>query len=303
MKFFGPIFVALNVVIFAYFHFSTADSFVIPISRGFTRPYLDSSCLLNKKIKKIQINHCRLQVSLFPSFFIPDSIAIPLAKYANSLVIDSSEKVVDWIFGDREYAKFFALETVARVPYFAYTSVLHFYETMGMFRKSEYLKLHFAESWNELHHLKIMEYLGGDGELLDRIVARIAAFAYYWIVVTLYFVSPAIAYNLSQQIEEHAYRAYDSFITKNEKMLKSQPVPPVAKEYYEENSDGFLDGFRYPLPNSSDSVSDDLKLTRSNPRGKMKSLYDTFVHIRDDEMEHVKTMKVLQEEVRDGKLP
>ena len=53
-------------------------------------------------------------------------------------------------YGDRFYARFAALETIARVPYFAYTSVLHLYETLGWFRKKEYIKLHFAESWNEL---------------------------------------------------------------------------------------------------------------------------------------------------------
>ena len=32
------------------------------------------------------------------------------------------------------YRRFFVLETVARVPYFAYLSVLHLYETMGWWR-------------------------------------------------------------------------------------------------------------------------------------------------------------------------
>ena len=48
---------------------------------------------------------------------------------------------------EREYARFYSLETIARVPYFSYTSVLHLYETIGWFRKSEYIKMHFAQSW------------------------------------------------------------------------------------------------------------------------------------------------------------
>lgn len=32
------------------------------------------------------------------------------------------------VYGERHYARFYALETIARVPYFAYTSVLHLYE-------------------------------------------------------------------------------------------------------------------------------------------------------------------------------
>jgi len=39
----------------------------------------------------------------------------------------------------------------------AFISVLHLYESFGWWRKADYLKVHFAESWNELHHLLIME--------------------------------------------------------------------------------------------------------------------------------------------------
>lgn len=39
----------------------------------------------------------------------------------------------------------------------AFMSVLHLYETFGWWRRADYLKVHFAESWNEMHHLLIME--------------------------------------------------------------------------------------------------------------------------------------------------
>ena len=38
-------------------------------------------------------------------------------------------------------------------------SVLHMYESFGWWRRADYLKVHFAESWNEMHHLLIMEVL------------------------------------------------------------------------------------------------------------------------------------------------
>ncbi|MGL4618119.1 MAG: alternative oxidase, partial [Chroococcidiopsis sp.] len=69
--------------------------------------------------------------------------------------------VVDGLYGNRSYARFYVLETIARVPYFSYLSVLHLYETLGWWRKADLLKVHFAETWNELHHLLIMESLGG----------------------------------------------------------------------------------------------------------------------------------------------
>lgn len=49
--------------------------------------------------------------------------------------------------------KFWVLETVARIPYFAYISILHLYESFGFWRAgAELRKIHFAEEWNELHH-------------------------------------------------------------------------------------------------------------------------------------------------------
>ena len=54
----------------------------------------------------------------------------------NKLLIDSVYKLVCFLYPvrgtDRDYARFFVLETVARVPYFAYLTVLHFRESKKM---------------------------------------------------------------------------------------------------------------------------------------------------------------------------
>jgi ubiquinol oxidase len=109
------------------------------------------------------------------------------------------------VYGERHYARFYALETIARVPYFAYTSVLHLYETLGWWRRADYMKIHFAESWNELHHLLIMEELGGNARFTDRFVAQHIAFFYYWLVTVLYMLAPPVAYNLNEHVERHAF--------------------------------------------------------------------------------------------------
>jgi hypothetical protein len=106
---------------------------------------------------------------------------------------------------DRACARFYALETIARMPYFSYLSVLHLYKTLGWWRRADYIKMHFAESWNELHHLLIMEELGGSDQWFDRFIAQRAAFFYYWLVVAAYMANPSFAYNLNQAVEEHAY--------------------------------------------------------------------------------------------------
>lgn len=190
--------------------------------------------------------------------------------------------VINVLYRDRPYQRFYVLETVARVPYFAYMSVLHLYETLGFWRKADWLKVHFAESWNELHHLLIMEELGGNKSLGDRLLARTAALVYYWIIVALYMVRPRVAYNFMQQVEEHAYATYNQFLTENEAELKAKPATAIAIQYYR-------DGDLYMF----DEFQTGQKATARRP--KVDNLYDVFVNIRDDETEHVKTMIACQQ--------
>mmetsp|Transcript_35270 Transcript_35270/g.51825 ORF Transcript_35270/g.51825 Transcript_35270/m.51825 type:complete len:308 (+) Transcript_35270:132-1055(+) len=215
-----------------------------------------------------------------------EAFGSPLSKEIkefNSNAVEFLKTVVfDTAFSgeDREYARFYALETIARMPYFSYLSVLHLYETLGWWRKANYLKIHFAESWNELHHLLIMEELGGSKRWSDRFIAQHIAVAYYWMVVLFYMYNPTFAYNVNQHVEEHAYTTYDNFIREHGEKLKTMPAPQVAKDYYR-------DGDLY--------MFDEFQTSTCEPRRpKMENLFDTFVAIRDDEAEHVKTMTNLQ---------
>ena len=189
--------------------------------------------------------------------------------------------VINTLYRDRPYQRFYVLETVARVPYFSFLSVLHLYESMGWWRKADWLKVHFAESWNELHHLLIMESLGGNQHWSDRALARTTALIYYWVVVALYIVSPRTAYNFMEMVEEHAYHTYATFLQENEAELKAQPAPQVAIHYYRDGDLYLFDEFQTGVvPESRRPVVD--------------NLYDVFVNIRDDEDQHVKTMIACQ---------
>jgi len=67
-------------------------------------------------------------------------------KEFNKIAVGLLKRTIfDTLFQGRDYPRFYALETIARVPYFSYTAALHFYETIGMWRKAKYLKIHFAE--------------------------------------------------------------------------------------------------------------------------------------------------------------
>lgn len=204
-------------------------------------------------------------------------------KKINRMSVDFiKNNIFDNIFAgdDRDYARFYALETIARMPYFSYLAVLHLYETLGWWRQANYLKIHFAESWNELHHLLIMEELGGSDRWSDRFVAQHVAVGYYWVVTIMYMLNPTLAYNLNENVEEHAFLTYDKFLKENEERLKKIPAPVVAKEYYR-------DGDLY--------MFDEFQTGTCEPRRpKCDTLYDTFVNIRDDEAQHVSTMVHLQ---------
>lgn len=167
------------------------------------------------------------------SSYVPGGRVPAVVAEANKAIVSSIKDALVAVYGDRHYARFHALETIARVPYFAYTSVLHLYETLGWRRRADLMKIHFAESWNELHHLLIMEELGGNAEWLDRLVAVHLAFFYYWMAIALYMASPETAYNLNEMVERHAYDTYDKFLETHEEELKALPPPQIAKEYYQ----------------------------------------------------------------------
>jgi hypothetical protein len=126
----------------------------------------------------------------------------------NKILIDTVYNIICFFYPvkgtDRDFARFFVLETVARVPYFAYLSVLHLRETFGERKAademSDRMRTHYAEADNELHHLLIMESLGGNSTAIDRNLAHTAAFVYYWYVVAVYMFSPPVAYHLSELI-------------------------------------------------------------------------------------------------------
>eukprot|EP00540_Astrosyne_radiata_P001785 CAMPEP_0116832820 /NCGR_PEP_ID=MMETSP0418-20121206/6101_1 /TAXON_ID=1158023 /ORGANISM="Astrosyne radiata, Strain 13vi08-1A" /LENGTH=297 /DNA_ID=CAMNT_0004462217 /DNA_START=434 /DNA_END=1327 /DNA_ORIENTATION=- len=215
-----------------------------------------------------------------PSTAFGSPISDDVKKFNKAAIGFIKALVFDKFYAGRDYARFYALETIARVPYFSYLSVLHFYETIGRWRKADYLKVHFAESWNELHHLLIMEELGGADRWLDRFVAQHVSVAYFSFCVFTYLYNPTLAYNLNQSVEEHAYKTYDQFLKDNETLLKQLPAPQVAKDYYR-------DGDLY--------MFDAMHTNGCEPRRPViNNLYDVFVAIREDEAEHVKTMAHLQ---------
>ena len=132
----------------------------------------------------------------------------------NRFVLDITVAILDFLYQGRDYQRFWVLEEIARAPYFAFLSVLHFRESMGL-RGPEHLylmKQHFEQSVNETEHLEYMESRGGNPYFIDRFVAKHLVLIYYWTNVVYYWVSPRLAYHLSYEVEIHAAETYAKFL-------------------------------------------------------------------------------------------
>tara|TARA_A100001234_G_scaffold25135_1_gene19647 strand:- start:365 stop:868 length:504 start_codon:yes stop_codon:yes gene_type:complete len=143
----------------------------------------------------------------------------------NTWVLDITVAILDFLYRGRDYQRFWVLEEIARAPYFAFLSVLHFRESMGL-RGPEHIDLmiqHFEQSVNETEHLEYMESRGGNAYFIDRFVAKHLVLVYYWINVVYYWVAPKSAYHLSYEVEIHAATTYAKHLALNgpdEKILE-----------------------------------------------------------------------------------
>ena len=114
------------------------------------------------------------------------------------------------------------------------------------------------------------------------------AVAYYGMTWLVYLASPRMAYNLSEQVEAHAYHTYDTFLKRNETELKAAKPPAIARKYYAEGDLFLFDEFQTGDPTAVASACAERR------RPVIENLYDVFVNVRNDEAEHMKTMQFCQ---------
>ena len=138
-------------------------------------------------------------------------------KKFNTVILDVTVAILDFLYRGRDYPRFWVLEEIARAPYFAFLSVLHFQESMGL-RGPKHLylmKQHFEQSVNETEHLEYMESMGGNTYWVDRFVAKHLVLIYYWTNVVYYLLAPMSAYHLSYEVEIHAATTYCKYLALN----------------------------------------------------------------------------------------
>ena len=134
----------------------------------------------------------------------------------NTIILNTTVAIIDFLYKDRDFQRFWVLEEIARAPYFAFLSVLHFRESMGL-RGPEHIYLmeeHFGQTLNETEHLEYMESRGGNDYWIDRAFARHLVLIYYWIMVVYYGLFPISAYDLNEKVEWHAAHTYEEYLTR-----------------------------------------------------------------------------------------
>ena len=134
----------------------------------------------------------------------------------NTIVLSVTVAIIDFLYRGRDFQRFWVLEEIARAPYFAFLSVLHFRESMGL-RGPEHIYLmeeHFGQTLNETEHLEYMESRGGNAYWIDRAFAKHLVLIYYWIMVVYYGLFPVSAYDLNERVEWHAAHTYEEYLTR-----------------------------------------------------------------------------------------
>ena len=134
----------------------------------------------------------------------------------NTIILNTTVAIIDFLYKDRDFQRFWVLEEIARAPYFAFLSVLHFRESMGL-RGPDHIYLmeeHFGQTLNETEHLEHMESRGGNAYWIDRAFAKHLVLIYYWIMVVYYGLFPVSAYDLNEKVEWHAAHTYEEYLTR-----------------------------------------------------------------------------------------
>jgi hypothetical protein len=147
------------------------------------------------------------------------------------------------VYGKKpSYAKFKAVEVIARIPYKSWESVS--YTLLTAFYSNEKFAIRlckmaafgrFAQD-NETMHVvvisDIVRKLKKEGFFRHTLIPLLFSFFYFWTIYLVYFFSKRAALELNYLFESHAYAQYSEFLKNEEDALKHRPVCSEFLEFY-----------------------------------------------------------------------
>ena len=147
------------------------------------------------------------------------------------------------IYGHRpSYAKFKAIEVIARIPYqswemAAYTLLTAFYtnerKAIELAKTSTFSRM--AQD-NETMHVVVISHivsrLNCQDFLRHTVIPFFFSFFYFWTIYFLYLFSRRAAFELNYLFESHAYTQYGEFLEREGERLKQCPVTSDFLAFY-----------------------------------------------------------------------
>ncbi len=139
------------------------------------------------------------------------------------------------VYGHKpSYAKFRAIEVIARVPYHSWSSAVFTLLTLFYADEKRALALsnisrftNFAAN-NETMHVVVISALARAHEraglIRHTLLPMFFAFLYFWFSYLLYLVNPRWSLEINYLFEDHAFHQYSAFLAENEAQLKQCPM-------------------------------------------------------------------------------
>lgn len=166
----------------------------------------------------------------------------PIARIFGWLLVASGTLV----YGKKPcYAKFKAIEVIARIPYQSwevatYTLLTGLYtneEKAIALSKTSAFSRHAQD--NETMHVvvisQIVKRLRCEGYCRHVLIPLLFAFFYFWTIYILYMLRPRSALELNYLFENHAYHQYQQFLVENGERLRDTPVYSEFLTFYGRN--------------------------------------------------------------------
>jgi ubiquinol oxidase len=150
------------------------------------------------------------------------------------------------VYGKRpSYAKFRAIEVIARVPYQSWTSAAYTLLTFAYTNERRALALgqvtRFARLAhdNETMHVVVISGLARKhaktGFIRHTLIPILFAFFYFWASYILYLIHPRYSYELNFIFENHSFAQYDEFLLRNREQLQSRSISSDFLTWYGRN--------------------------------------------------------------------
>jgi len=161
------------------------------------------------------------------------------------------------------YLKFRAVEVIARVPYYSWTSAEYSLMTFFYTNQEKAMQLsnttrfaRLAEDNETMHVIVISQLAKAEqkaGFIRHTVIPMLFAFFYFWSSYFLYLINPRYSYELNYLFESHAFAQYDRFLELYGEELRRKPILCDFLDWYG----------RYP-----------------------RSQYEFFLSVRNDEIIH-----------------